>query len=149
MADIMLDDLTNVKSALSKIAAFRTWCGAVNEAAALAYIKLFSEEDATLPICVVAHGPGWKREMSTLAAWSTYPEVEIVFIEATSKSISDTSALATLLTAVSGIMVALNVSSVYEINSWGFADGGTPERARIQIADDYVAVKVIVYGCQY
>lgn len=145
-------DLTEMKSVLSKIAAFRTWCGASTEAAALAKIFLFSVEDVTLPACVIAHGPGWQREAVTFAAYSTMPEIVIEFLQSVNKGTTNQSAFTTLATSISAIMAGIESQSAagsgYGVPSWRLNGEDTPSRGKLSGGTDYVSMKVLVSGSQ-
>jgi hypothetical protein len=146
----LLYDLTQIRTILSNTAAFRTWCGAATPAIALTHISIMSDESPTLPLCVLAHGAGWRREVTTFAGYSTQPEINILFMEACNKTTSTESAFTTILTSVSAIMAGLEAQSTtgYVITEWAMADNDNPSRAKHQNGQDYVSVEVAINGGQ-
>lgn len=146
----LLYDLTTMRTVLSNVAAFRTWCGAASAATALPFISIMSDESPTLPLCVLAHGAGWRRQITTFSAYSTMPEVNILFMQSCNKTTTTESAFITLLTSISSIMSGLELQSTtgYVITEWAMAGNDNPSRAKHSNGQDYVAVEVAINGGQ-
>jgi hypothetical protein len=142
----LLYDMEAVKTALSKSAAFRTWCGAASEAAALAYISLFTSDLSKLPCAVVNNGAGWRSECRTLdGEHSVIPEVVVEFVRSVAKTDTDATVFTALLTAVSGVIEDLRVYTAYPIQSFAPESDETPVRAKHQ-STDLIAFRLVITG---
>jgi hypothetical protein len=143
-------DLMQMRTILSGITAFRTWAGETTSAGALTHISLWSDDSPVMPLCVISHGPAWRREMTTFSTYSTMPELSLVFVNAVTRTTTNESAFTTLMTAIDGIMAGLEAQTTtgYAITDWQMSGADTPSRARHQNGQDYVALEVVISGGQ-
>jgi hypothetical protein len=140
-------DLDSLKTALGASAAFRTWVNESTQANARTHVYLFSGAVGDPPTVTLAHGPGWRRDVSDLGTdFGTQPVISAVFTNICTKTDSNETVFSALLTSISAIMADLESQTAYRIDAWYPDSEEDPVRGKESAGQDWVAAKIIIEG---